>query len=631
GPGYPTSGWCGSNSTILVATSPDGGLTWSTTTFPTDNLSVTSLQAGIEGRTAAVAWLGATTACSAQVGRVGAISSGDAGATWSPVENVGTAQESIATGGGLEMAPENLGILIAFRTTSLDAATSQLSLWQLSDTGAGSFGPVTEIPAPVSWTLQGDPGTPAYLLTPTYLIPLVSPPYTAIPFNELQVDGGGIGVLPRVVGLVATGPSQVEIAATTSNNLGVDCWRIDTTHGAVTRSCHVPIDSSLLPASPALPIVALIDGGGWWSAIGASGSACTPGCPPYSGPPGASSSGGASVGTSVCITGCSSAQGLAAYSYSQDSATHSTVPNAIAAVLSGAGTVVLFAVAWSNRRRGRAAPIVAADTGPSDSARADADPLLRPIRRAYLAGLAVWVVLWAPLSFLAFLSGSGPDTGSLWVAIVVGGVVGAVATFPIHHMIRQRLQRVHGIFGDQLLGQPPTELADYAFDRVRAASYFAYASWAAGLAVVVVLWTVLAGGPGPGGASAYGPVSTGPSPAALALVATLLLFVALRSLYHLGIERAVSARPSNGADPGNGSVPRGPGLRTQLGALLLPWNPLVGLILGVALQSVLPWSAYLVAWAFLPVTLLGVALLSGCIGKTTWTPKFLSVPAAAPD
>jgi hypothetical protein len=58
--------------------------------------------------------------------------------------------------------------------------------------------------------------------------------------------------------------------------------------------------------------------------------------------------------------------------------------------------------------------------------------------------------------------------------------------------------------------------------------------------------------------------------------------------------------------------------------MLLPWNPLLGLFIGVALQSSLSWSPYFLAWAFLPVTLLGIALLGGCFGRTRWSSELLS-------
>ncbi|MCI4317081.1 MAG: hypothetical protein L3J96_00950, partial [Thermoplasmata archaeon] len=74
---------CGANSTVLTATSPDGGRSWNTTTFTTGNLSVGTIQASVEGNLAGVAWLGTTTDCGPPVGEVGTMSSSDDGSSWS--------------------------------------------------------------------------------------------------------------------------------------------------------------------------------------------------------------------------------------------------------------------------------------------------------------------------------------------------------------------------------------------------------------------------------------------------------------------------------------------------------------------------------------------------------------------
>jgi len=631
-PAYPTASRpvtdamsCGTNSTILVASSPDGGLTWATATFVLSNLSVTSLQAGIEGGIAAVAWLGETTSCTAQVGAVDSVTSRDGGQTWAGVQAVSTAPDSVPMGEGLEMAPESQGILIGFGLVSAASGTDLLSLWQLSDTGSGGFALTADLPAPASWTLQGDPGTTAYLLTPTYLIPLTAPPYTALPFNELQADGGGIGVLPRVVSLVATGPGQVEIAATTSDNLGVDCWQIDTIHGGVAQSCHVPIGSWLMPSYSALPIVALLDGGGWWVAIGASGQNCNPGCPSGGtvNPPTASS-GGASVGTSVCVTGCSSASGLAAYAYAKGASPGPAILGALAWALVGVGFVALLAAAWWGRRRPLVDPPPASPEARSGEQPTGEAALPRSLRRTYLAGLGVWVLAWLPLTLVALDPTSGLSPSAVPEAILIGAGLGVLIGFPIHHLIRQRLQATHGVFEAQLLGEPAGGPKGYAFDRVRATSQLAYVSWFAALAVLVLLWMVLAGAPqATGSATAYvGPA--GPSPTVIALVLAVLVFIGLRTLYHLGVERSVFARASSAEPPVLPSRIGREQLRVWLGAALLPWNPLVGLVLGIGLQSSLSWSPYLLAWAFLPVTLCGIALLSGGLGKTAWSPRFLA-------
>lgn len=615
---------CGSPSTILVATSGDGGLTWVSSTFSTANVSVTSLQAGIKGPTAAVAWLGTTTECAFSTGLVGASSSRDGGATWTTSTDIGAEPGSVPSGEGLEMAPESQGLVLAFGVAPAGGGPSLLSLWQLSDSGPGTFQPLTQVTAPISWTLQGDAGTSAYLLTPTYLIPLTQPPYTAIPFNELQQDGGGIGVLPHVVALVATGTDRIEVAATTSDDLGVDCWEVDVTYGAVASSCHVPIGGSLLPSSPALPIVSLIDGGGWWIAIGAAGPNCSPSCTGFNpgGPPSASAGSSTSVSTSVCLTGCSSSSGLLAYSYSRDTGATSAGATAVGGVLAALGAVLFVAIAVRNRRRspsGIPARDLAGPPGLAPSELAYAAP--RPLRRLYLAGLAIWVVVWLPLVALAFVPSAGVTASTLSLAIVAGGVLGLLATLPVHHILRQRLQSEHGIAEEHLLGRPPAEPAGDEFDRVRTTSWFAYASWLAAIAAVAFAWITLVTATPRGPSSTYVPASGAPSAAAVAVVISLIAFGVLRFLYHLGLERSVVGA----APPGEASRPAPRfHLAGVLGAALLPWNPLVGLVLGVALQNSLPWSPFLLAWAFLPVTLLGIALLVGCFGKTVWSPRALA-------
>jgi hypothetical protein len=352
---------CGTNSTVLVASSPDGGRTWSTTTFSDTGVAVTSLVGSVVGATAAVAWMGPAIGCNATGVVVGTVTSHDAGATWSGIVPLGTAAGASPAGNGVEMAPEYRGLLVAFAEQIPAPSADQLSLWQLpANTSNGSFAPVVQLPAPASWSLQGSTSTPAYLLTPTYLIPLTRPPYTALPFEELQRDAAGLGQLPTVVSLVPTGPSTVEVAATTADDLGVDCWQFDVVSGAVAPTCHVPLVTPLFAPYGPLPIVALIDGGGWWAAVGASGAGSpigppclNSGCPPVAGGASAPSS----VGTSVCLSGCSSANGLLAYSYTPGGAVpletlgSASVGVALVGVL---GLVVAAALTFRDRRRAQA-------------------------------------------------------------------------------------------------------------------------------------------------------------------------------------------------------------------------------------------------------------------------------------
>ncbi|MCI4330588.1 MAG: hypothetical protein L3K19_01915 [Thermoplasmata archaeon] len=616
-------GLCGTDSTILVASSPDRGITWKTTTFVTANLSVGSLQTGIEGNLATVGWLGGSTYCGASAGAVEVLTSRDAGQDWSSVQPVRSPGVAVPTAEGLEIAPENQGILIAFGVSAGNGSTSELSLWLFPLNGSGGITDLTQLPAPTSWTLQGDPSTPAYLLTPTYLIPLTTPPYTALPFNQLQQDGSGVGQLPSVVALVPTGPNTLEIAATTSNNLGVDCWTMDTSDYRVSQTCHVSLGSALLPSGSALPIVALIDGGGWWLAVGASGPSCTYDC--Y-GPPTAGSSSGApaSVGTSVCITGCSSTAGLAAYSFSETTRAHEAEFEWVGALLAVVGVLWLIAAAWVQRGA------VSYRWGPSEShhdprsAEAPAWSARRSLKLNYVEALAIWALAWLPLALLAF-SPSASQSPLLPYVIVLGAALGAVAGAPLHHRLRLRLREESALPPDWLFGGSQSPAGSGRSERVRLTCGLAYASWLVGGALLLLIGFGPAGGLDLNSSSGTGPALgfALPPPGALVLGVVILCVVGLRALYHVRLAASVSEGttlyPATGADWMDRSSIR----RTQLGAALLPFNPMTGLLLGWAFQSALPWSPFVLAWAFLPVTILGMALLGGCFGRSAWagTPR----------
>jgi hypothetical protein len=621
---------CGQNSSVLLASSQDGGGTWSTSILVTANLAVTSLQAGIVGNSAAVAWLGETTACGSSTAQVEAVTSGDAGYTWSLIQTIGTSGESVPLNEGVEIAPGSQGLVVAFGLNSNSNGTSQLGLWTFDGSEPQGFSLTTVLPAPASWTLQGSSDSLAYLLTPTYLIPLTSPPYTALPFNQLQSDGTSIGALPNVVSLVPLGGGQVEIAATTPDSLGVDCWLYDTTQMVVTHTCHVELSSPLLPSSSTLPIVSLIDGGGWWVAIGASGNECGYGCPSGSssgGPPGYSNvtngpAAPAAVGTSVCITGCSSAQGLAAYSFGQSTSAEQGLVSALAGTLAGLGLLWL-AVGLLVRRRDRSSARV--PPARTNVAPPEIDPVQverRHIRREYFLGLGVWALAWTPLALLSVLTNLGSDPTLLAWLVVLSGVLGALVVIPFHATARSRLQKLYGVRTGEFFDWHPPELSPPAFERAQSATGFAYASWAVGAIMLLLLVFDLSTSPLPtvGAGSGTSPVLTAISPGWIVLGAVTVLFAALRGLYHDGLARAAATPPTGGdveADSSTGK--EGVTLRTHVGAALLPLNPFLGLLLGFALSSVVSVSPYLVAWAFLPVTLLGIAILLGAFGPTDWS------------
>jgi hypothetical protein len=159
----------------------------------------------------------------------------------------------------------------------------------------------------------------------------------------------------------------------------------------------------------------------------------------------------------------------------------------------------------------------------------------------------------------------------------------------------------------------------YTFDRFRIVSYIAYASWFAIFLMLVTVWIMAL----VGRSSGYVTTPAGGTPE-LSLTATLLVILvlavaSLRALYHNGLATAIGDLRTASSPASPSTQVRGlDALRTRVGAALLPWNPLVGLLLGWALQPVTTWSPYLLAWIFLPVTLLGMALTGGFFGKTLW-------------
>jgi hypothetical protein len=617
--GEPIS--CGTNSTLLLASSADDGIAWNTSTISLDNATITSLQTEINGNLAAVAWTADSLQCGNSTASVGAVTSTTGGATWSEPQTLDPTGTFVPSGEQVEMAPDQGGLMVAFVTTPANRSTSALHLVQFDLSDPSGFTPMAVLPAPSSWTLQGADSTPAYLLTPTYLIPLRSAPYTALPFSQLQLDGGGIGELPQVVSLVPTGPHSLEIAATTPDNLGVDCWTIDVLHYSVTQTCHVALSAALTSTGSVLPIVALIDDGNGWVAIGASGSngiGCGypyP-CPPPSGPPAPVSatdpSSGAAVGTSVCLTGCTSAQGLAAYSFTPASGQSQSEVAIAAAACVLLGAALYGAARFGARRPGRGGTRPPASS-PSWWGRGPS------LIGSYRLGLAVWVLLWAPLALLAFFP-SYSDAASVAAALVLlGGLLGAAVAAVFHGEVRRRLQHSAGAGIDDLINAEPRRSEEVPFVLARQAAYYAYGSWVAAGGFLLALWVAVTGGFGPDGwgTPAVGSAATSPPLGGIVVATLLVVAVVCRMLYHRSLAVAASAALDQ-TPPAPGVLP-GASLRTQLGAGLLVWNPLVGLILGAALQGAIPWSPISVAEAFLPITLLGIAVLAGAFGRTVWS------------
>jgi hypothetical protein len=600
---------CVEDSTVLLASSADGGVTWSSQTFVTPGIGISSIQVGIDGSSAAVAWLGSSSYCPDANAEVGAVSSQDGGQSWSGIQNLTPAGGTVSSSQNLEMAASTQGIVVAFEETSTSSGSSLLNFWRLDSGGsASSFHPIYgPLAAPTSWTLQGDSGTSAFLLTPTYLIQLGSGGLTGIPFSQLQDDSGTTGELPNVVSLVpsssSSGGDSVEVAATMPSGSGVDCWLINLDTDVISQTCHVPLGSFLLPSGESLPIVSLLYGDGWWVAVGA-------GSTPYESSGTLASAPTSSVGTSVCFTGCQSDEGLVAYYYTQAASVTTTALAAVAALIAAVGILWLMVV-FVARRSMRAITPPAEETETPSEVSSQGLKWMSRLRSAYLKGLLCWVAVWIPLFILAFVPSTVGSNPALPYVIIAGGVFGAILAIPFHTKVRRALQ--------SFLSGAPNRQDYYAFDRSHFVAYFAYASWFFAFLMLLAVWITAVSTR----SSEYVTSGSNGTPvlgaAAIVLVILVVTVVVLRTLYHndlasaMGEARRAYAPFSGASQPWSGEE-----LRTKIGAALIPWNPLVGLILGWALQPVTTWSPFVFAWAFLPVTLLGMALLGGFFGKTAW-------------
>ncbi|MDE1821706.1 MAG: hypothetical protein KGJ23_14590 [Euryarchaeota archaeon] len=642
GTGGGSPGGCNQDSTILVATSQDEGSSWNARVVSTPGEVVTSLQASVEAREEAVAWIQQPVGpCGGAPGEVSAITSGNYGASWTKEQNLTNGTATLPSSEeSLEMAPESQGIVMAFLETPNGLSSPELALWMHfpGSSGFGS-GPLSLITPPASWTLQGDPDTPAVLITPISLTLLTGDPnnFTSLPFYQLQQDGGGLSQLPEIVSLVPLDGTTVEIAATMPKGTGVDCWDLNTLTFAISQACHVPLGSLLVPASEQFPIVSLLDGGGYWIAIGASGNPnCLDVCPqstqnqggtPTGGgtTPSAPMSGAAAVGTSICIEGCTSTQGLAAYAFTENAEISPALVSALSAL------IVIVGLAWiGTARRARRRIDAAKPQSPGHASTSANGGGLEPKRilSAYRRGLQVWALVWLPLALLSFVPSSGGAFGwGPWIAIL-GGTAGALLSMPYHAMVRRNLQGVYGVEPERFFTEDP-ETAGEAQDKVRLAALFAYASWFAGLAVVVLFLVAATGGFSRTDATVLGGMGPGSllGGGAWALLVAVFGAVGLRLLYHIELSDAVAlvrAEMTTGSE--DAPLEAGVLLRNRVGSALLVCNPFVGLLVGWSLQPALPGAATWLPWAFLPTTLLGIAILLGLLGRSSWTVEPVTVP-----
>ena len=261
----------------------------------------------------------------------------------------------------------------------------------------------------------------------------------------------------------------------------------------------------------------------------------------------------------------------------------------------------------------------------------------RRIRQSYFRGLGAWAIAWAPLSLIVLFEGpAGLTDGWALVALPLG-VLGAAFAVPFFASARSRLQNLYGFSAAESIAGRRPDSPRLSYERVGWAASFSYASWVAG--GVLALTALLAAVGSDTTSVSLGGTEAGVSvdPGWLIVGTITVVFVALRALFHYHLARAASTPPT-GASPAPSEREGMGGFRTQVGAVLLTLNPFVGLLLGLGFQSVIPWSPFLLAWVFLPVTYLGIAVLSGCFGPTAWSgmeaegaaPRVTGTSAASP-
>ena len=298
--------------------------------------------------------------------------------------------------------------------------------------------------------------------------------------------------------------------------------------------------------------------------------------PPYNGvaSPAVPVNGPASVGTSVCITGCSSVNGLESYSFTPSSRGDPPVARKLPPWSSAfSGRFGVVGVLLGNRLRSLARRDgIRSRLGENrDRAETKARDEKRYLQRTYLRGLTAWVLVWTPLAFLALLPSMSTAVPALPFAVVLGGVLGSILGFVYHHAIRARLAYSHGVTEGDLLGTPSWT----GRIRVRPGPTFS--------GQLLRLRELDRGGrrhspsPGPCWSSEIprppaSPFDVGSStfsmaPGSLLLLAVLVGFIGLRALYHIELASAANAevdevaarvrRPAtaHGNIPGPGRAP----------------------------------------------------------------------------
>jgi uncharacterized membrane protein len=602
----------GLNTTILIEASQDGGSTWTHSVLEL-SIQIGSLGAAVSNGLAAIVWsahaIDPYSCLESSQDLAQVIVSPDTGTTWSSVQDMTPINGSVLASADIALASSDAGIIAAVEQHESSSSLYQLVIYRYANSSSSGFVELSQSQqlAPVNWALLGTSSTPAFILTPTSLIPIGATEGGSIPFPQLQeYDVQELVQLPMVSALGPVGSNSVDVAVTMPQQGGIDCWRINLESEVVSHSCQVSFQGSLYPTGTSQAVVGLVDGGTWWAAL--FGTSYSPGY-------------GGGIAATTTATGAysSSAQTGKAYSFNGTSIL-STILTILGAVLIASGLIVLFFIQRSARMRRKGSSEREDTSGLSDSERR-LQITTQKAKRDYRIALYCWLGVWSPLVLLAFFPTVSDMSALLWPALVGGAAVGAVLVFPFDVRMRRNLpswQRPglldsffsKGGVWTSFVGFEGAQSEDRV-NRMRATSALLRISWALGfLAGVMMLVSI------PIWATSSGTQVTTPSVLVCILAFFLVAFVLVRVIYHL---RLASATVLIDGENGGTAVPTKSSLRGILGAALLPWNPLVGALLGLMFQPELNVSPFLLAWAFLVVNMIGIAILLGAFGPTPWT------------
>jgi hypothetical protein len=602
----------GLNTTVLIEASQDGGSTWTSTALEM-GIQIGSLGAAMANGLAAVVWSAhaiAPYSClesSQDLAQV--IVSPDTGTTWSSAQDITPSNGSVLASADIALASSNVGIIGAVEEHEASSSLYQLALYRYANSSSPGFVPMPQSLqlAPANWALLGSASTTAFLLTPTSLTPIGATEGGSIPFPQLQeYDVQEFDQLPLVTALGPVGSNSVDVAVTMPQQGGIDCWRINLVSDVVSHSCEVNFQGSLYPVGTSQTIVGLVDGGSWWAAL--FGNSYSPGY-------------GGGVAATTTATGAYSSSAQTGHAYTYNGAPmFLTILTILGAILIVMGLILLIVNQRSARmrRKGLSEHEEAPDL---DDSERRLRVTTQKARRDYRITLYCWLGAWSPLVLLAFFPSASDMSALLWPAVVGGAALGAVLVFPFDVRMRRNLpswQRPglldsffsKGGMWTSFVGTGVSE-SDQRVNRMGVTSTLLRISWVLGVLAGVVMFITI-----PLWLTSSDTLAATPSALVWIPACLLVAFVLVRVIYHL---RLASTTVLKEGENGGTVVLTKSSLRGIVGAALLPWNPLVGALLGLLFQSTLNVSPFLLAWAFLVVNVIGIALLLGAFGPTPWT------------